>query len=89
MGPMRLSRWRPGGLGGLHATLFRRTTLGSSCGLPRLEHRGHLGESALAELRFHTDDVDQLAQGTRHARGKVWVRVEHGWDGFDRPTLVE
>ena len=86
---MRLRRWRPGWSGRLHATLFRRTILGSSCGFPRFEHRGHLGEAALAELAFHAKDVSELAERGCHALGELRIGIKHRWDSLDRVALVE
>jgi len=86
---MRLRRWRPCWSGRLYATLFRRTILGSSCGFSRLEHRSHLGETALAELAFHAKDVSELAERGCHALGELRIGVQHRRDSLDRVALVE
>ena len=86
---MRLRRRRPRRSSRLNAILLRRTVLGSFGRLPRLEHRGNFGDARLADLAFHADDLDELAQGARHARGEFRLRVEHRRDGFDRPPLIE
>ena len=86
---MRLRRWRPGWSRRLHATLFRRTVLGGSFGLSRFEHRGHLGEAALAELAFHANDVDELAERGCHALSKLGIGIQHRRDSLDRVALVE
>ena len=48
-----------------------------------------LGDARLAELAFHADDFDELAQNVSHARGKFWICIEHGRDGFDGAALIE
>src|SRR5688572_22162806 len=89
MGPLRLRRWHPRRAGRFHATLFRRTILGISCGLSRFEYRGHLGETALAELAFHAKDVSELAERGCHALGKLRIGIQHSRDSLDRVALVE
>ena len=86
---MRLRRWRPGWSGRLHATLFRRTILGSSCGLSQLEHLNHLGEPALAELALHAKDLSKLAERCCHALGELRIVIQHGRHCLDRVAFVE